>query len=65
MIIEEGAKITLWYIVEDGPWPQVRQYFVTKIEAERAARALYPDEGPVKRYARVYYLESQPYDPCC
>jgi hypothetical protein len=43
----------VWYFTGD---PEERK-FETKLETEEAARKVFPDEDPHKRYSRVYYRE--------
>jgi hypothetical protein len=56
MQFQKGDKVTLWYVTGIH-----HTYFVTKIEAEAAARKTFPDEPENRRYARICYLESEPY----
>jgi hypothetical protein len=45
----------IWYVDEgDGGFQFVSFMFETKIEAERYARELFPDESEDARYARIY-----------
>lgn len=45
----------VWYVQGadvDSPMPVL---FATKMAAEIYARDVFPDEGPDKRYARIFY----------
>jgi len=44
----------IWYVDEGEGFDLVAHVFETKIEAERYARALFPDESEDARYARIY-----------
>ena len=56
MIMNEGDTIKLWGVVgERGVW------FATKIEAEAYIRTLFPEDTADARYARVFYIESEPH----
>jgi len=44
----------IWYVNEGEGFHLVAQVFETKIEAEKYARALFPDESEDSRYARIY-----------
>ena len=44
----------IWYVDEGEGFHLVAHVFETKIEAERYARALFPDEDEDVRYARIY-----------
>jgi hypothetical protein len=57
--MKAGTVVTLWKLFCDDQF----LYFITKLEAEKAARILFPDEAPDRRYARISYLESAPYNP--
>ena len=45
----------VWYVNGDDD----KFLFATKLQAEAHARTLFPDEGPDKRYTRIYYYEVQ------
>ena len=48
----------IWYVNEgNGGFHLVPHVFETKMEAERYARELFPDETEDERYARIYYKE--------
>jgi len=54
--MKEGDTIKLWGVMgERGAW------FATKIEAEAHARVSFPNENPDTRYARIFYIESEPH----
>ena len=50
-IIAEDFVVELWWIIGSYSWV----YYPTKLEAEKAARQLFPDEPIDKREARVRY----------
>lgn len=42
----------VWYVQGE----EVRTLFKTKMDAERYARYLFPDEDESKRYARIFFI---------
>lgn len=56
IIIKQGDKVQLWYVQGLSG-----AYFVTKMEAEVVARKMFPDEHESTRYARISYLQSEPF----
>jgi hypothetical protein len=56
IMIKQGDKIQLWYL---SGFPGT--YFVTKMEAEVACRKYFPGESEPQRYARVCYIQSEPF----
>lgn len=44
----------IWYVDEGEGFHLVSHVFETKIEAERYARVLFPEESEDLRYARIY-----------
>ena len=44
----------IWYVDEGEGFDLVAHVFETKIEAEKYARELFPDEDEDVRYARIY-----------
>jgi len=44
----------IWYVNEGEGFHLVDQVFEKKIQAEKYARALFPDESEDSRYARIY-----------
>ena len=44
----------IWYVNEGEGFYLVEHVFETKIEAERYARELFPDEDERTRYARIH-----------
>ena len=53
----------IWYVNEgNGGFHLVPHVFETKIEAERYARELFPDETEAERYARIHYKEVVSYE---
>ena len=44
----------IWYVNEGEGFDLVAHVFETKIEAEKYARAQFPDESEDERYARIY-----------
>ena len=56
LMVKQGDRVQLWYVTGIPT-----TYFVTKMEAEKAARAMFPDEAENKRYARISYLQSEPF----
>ena len=57
--MKAGTVVTLWKLLCE----REVLYFITKLEAEHAARTLFPDEEPHRRYARISYVDSVPYTP--
>jgi hypothetical protein len=53
-----GTVVVLWGVRDKDS----RLYFTTKIQAERAARLLFPLQTVHERYARIYFIESQPHE---
>jgi hypothetical protein len=47
----------IWYVDEGEGFHLVAYVFETKIEAERYARELFPEESEDSRYARIYCKE--------
>ena len=52
----------IWYANEGAEFHLVPHVFETKMEAERYARELFPDETEDERYARIYYKEVVSYE---
>jgi hypothetical protein len=44
----------IWYVNQGEGFDLVAHVFETKIEAERYARELFPNESEDERYARIY-----------
>lgn len=44
----------VWYVNEGEGFHLVEHVFETKIEAERYARMMFPEESEDERYARIY-----------
>jgi hypothetical protein len=44
----------IWYVNEGEGFHLVAHVFETKIEAERYARELFPNESEGERYSRIY-----------
>ena len=44
----------IWYVNEGEGFHLVDHVFETKIEAEKYARELFPNESEGERYARIY-----------
>lgn len=57
----ERMPETIWYIVGEtrltNPPMPFPTFFRWKIEAEKYARVLFPDDGPERRYARIMSRE--------
>ena len=47
----------IWYVNEGEGFHLVAHVFETKIEAERYARELFPEESESERYSRIYSKE--------
>jgi hypothetical protein len=47
----------IWYVDEGEGFSLVAHVFETKIEAERYARAMYPEESEDSRYSRIHCKE--------
>ena len=47
----------IWYVDEGEGFHLVANVFETKIEAERYARELFPEESQYLRHARIYCKE--------
>ena len=47
----------IWYVDEGEGFHLVSHVFETKIEAERYARELFPEESEDERYSRIYSKE--------
>lgn len=45
----------MWFVLGDEEFGDQPALFDTKMAAEKWARALFPEEHPDKRYARVFY----------
>lgn len=52
----------IWYVNEGKQFHLVEYVFATKMEAERYARELFPDENEDERYARIFYKEVLSYE---
>lgn len=52
----------IWYVNEGKQFHLVEYVFATKMEAERYARELFPDESEDSRYARIFYKEVLSYE---
>lgn len=55
--LKEGDVVTLWSYFTTGP----REYFTTKIQAERACRLVFPNEDQGQRDIRIFYIQSDPH----
>ena len=67
MNVKPGQQLTIW-VFEDAEGLEDdergdKYYFVTKIEAEKAVREMYPDMDVDRRYGFIYCIETQPYTP--
>ena len=47
----------IWYVNEGEGFHLVAHVFETKVEAERYARELFPEESEDERYSRIYSKE--------
>ena len=47
----------IWYVDEGEGFHLVAHVFETKVEAERYARELFPEESEDERYSRIYSKE--------
>ena len=47
----------IWYVDEGEGFRLVAHVFETKIEAERYARAMYPEESEDSRHSRIHCKE--------
>jgi len=68
MNVKPGQQLTIWVFDErvvKGEYDESgdKYYFVTKIEAEKALREMYPDMDADRRYRFIYFIETQPYTP--
>jgi hypothetical protein len=62
MKLEIGQQLTIWVVRGDEGGKLFWQYFATKIEAEKAAREMYPGENAIHRYARISYITTEPHE---
>lgn len=63
MNVKPGQQLTIWVLKELWGDDGDKLYFATKIEAEKAAREMYPDMDVDRRNGFIYFIETQPYTP--
>lgn len=61
MKLKIGQQLTIWVVRGDDDNYR-KLYFATKIEAEKAAREMYPDMDVDQRYARISYITTEPHE---
>jgi|LakMenEpi03Aug12_release.lakeMendotaPanAssembly.Ray.scaffolds.fasta_scaffold2253911_2 hypothetical protein len=61
--LKPEQQVTIW-VLNCALFDEDKTYFATKMEAEKAARYLFPDMDVDQRYARISYIKTQPYSPC-
>jgi hypothetical protein len=62
MKLKIGQQLTIWVFRETWGDEGDNMYFATKIEAEKAAREMYPDMDVDQRYARISYITTEPHE---
>ena len=62
--LKPEQQVTIWVLKELWGDEGNKLYFATKMEAEKAARYLFPDMDANQRYAHISYIKTQPYSPC-
>jgi hypothetical protein len=62
MKLKIGQQLTIWVFRETWGDEGDNMYFATKIEAEKAAREMYPGENAIHRYARIMYITTEPHE---
>ena len=62
--LKPEQQVTIWVLHCVHCDDTDKLYFATKMEAEKAARYLFPDMDADQRYARISCIKTQPYSPC-